>query len=315
MFTTTVVSTHTNGTESYQLPDRMDKLIDISHKMTKDELELAQVNHYQNASTKHPLLSFELIGKGDNPPDFLIKRGDKKVNLDVTSFSSNRWGDAARFKTLLDDVREAHRDGRLIGLKDIGFFVSFPDNKIPGDATLRKIAIPEFIHSLELIAKKPWVFEDCLKDFDKPGPGPFPMDQAGTTSDGKLSWYVTHAGVISWTNDFIAECGFSIEQSRCTNITLPEITERLDELVKSHDKISIEELVVVAGGPDNYGNGYVEEAKLALIFIEEGGKLTNPPQHLKRVVIYNWRRGTVDIIFEADSNVVPIEQSDVESSN
>ena len=303
MIRPTVIMVHDDDTESYLFGDRLDQLINLSTTLTKTELEEIQKEHYKNAAASNPHLAFDECRIGNDPPDFIIQRGGKNVSLDLAAFSfSDKRGSAIRFKTVQNAVREAFRAGRLNGLKDIGFMVTFAENRIPGDTTLHRTAIPEFIKSIAAIAKRPWSIDDFPEDWtDTPGAGPFPMDQSGTSSDGILSWYVIDCGFLPPTNEFAKECGFRVETGNLQSLSLQEISERLMEIVKKHDKPEIEELLIVAGGPNRHGEGYSDEATFALFFCQKIGKLSEIPRHLQRVIIDNWRTGSLHIIFDRES--------------
>lgn len=302
MYTPTMITRSNDGTETFHFPDSTDLLLNSASLMTKDELESCQVNHYQVSALRYPRLAFELIGPGKNPPDFLIRRNNHIYKLDVAAFSfTDKRSAAVRFRTVIEAVKQAYRSGRLRGLKDLQFLIRFNDGLVPGDVALRVKAIPEFIEFLDSISQRTWSIEDFGSNWvDSVGPGPFPMDQQGETSDGMFSWCVTNVGYLPESNDLIRECGFNIENSSRTTLTLVDISARLTDIVQKHDKEAIEELLIVGGGPDKHGYGYHDEACFAHIFTSQGGRLASKPQHIKRVVIDNWRSKSLDVIFDCN---------------
>ena len=289
------------GLETFQFGDSTTKLLKVFNPLTKEEHELAQVVHYCGlAFAKYPELAFQLEGIGGNPPDFLISRGNKEIKLDVVSFSfTQKRAASVRFRTLKQAVLESFRRGELPGLSNINFAVRFLDNVVLGDIALNKIVIPEFIESLKKIGRQSWSIDAFDSNWaGQPGPGPFPMNQEGTTSDNKMKWYVSRVGQTLIDNDFVRECNFNIENNYRTTLNFNDIEQRVMELIQSHDQPLIEELLIVAGGPDKFGEGFDDEASFASIFISRRKEYFIKPKYLQRIVIDNWRKDTLDVIYE-----------------
>jgi hypothetical protein len=129
---------------------------------------------------------------------------------------------------------------------------------------------------------------------------PYPLRQRGATADGAIKWYVN--GLLgARRSSFSRECGFSIEQMYSHTVTASEVGEQMDKVVERHDHPSqgINELVIVAGGPDRFGDGLVDEGMMAEVFLDRWQGEITPPKSIRRVVLDNWVSGTLDILFEA----------------
>jgi hypothetical protein len=297
-----VIAQHDDGTESLQVSDATIKLLDMTGQISKEELELVQIQRYQSiCEALSSPYSFRIIKQRDRP-DFFVERGGKEMGIDVAAFAFNeRRRSAAQFWDIKNALRDAYRAGRLRKCRGVEIVLAFAD-RIPTAANAR-IPIAELVDAFETL-EVDW---EARAKLDGPAwvmgkvENPFPIGQSGSTSDGSIRWYVSGLG--SAKNVFSTECGFNIELQYLATATKNEVKDVLDGIVAKHDKPgqNIDELVIVAGGPDRFGEGTIDESMLATFFVEHWRGEINNPANVKEVILMNWARGTITALYPASN--------------
>lgn len=304
MLNFTMLAKQENGEELYHIKDSTDVLINVVKKLNKQDLEKIQLDHYHKSiQVKLPELAFEIEGVGNNPPDFIISRNGKSYGLDLVALSFTERRKAFRdFSRLKAKVIKEYESGRLRSCHGIEIGVRFSSEVIPSDRYLEK-AISDLIEWLDLLKPYPGFMEENNSDWvSQVGKCPYPLGETGVSRDGFIMWDVVTIGCIS-DNYFSRKCQFGIEHIYQETVTAVEIAERVNFLINNHDKShqNIQELVIVAGGPDEFGEGRADEAAIANIFLKKSKDLVNPPNNIKRVVVDNWRTGDVVVIYETEN--------------
>ena len=289
-----------NGAEWLQVSDATVSVLLPSAPLSKRDLELIQVKCYQAlAKSKKVDLSFDILEHLDKP-DFWIGRNGQKVGLDVAAFAfTERREAAAQFRLIKNRLRDAYRAGRLRQCQSINVNLAFKTDFIPHPEKIER-AIAELTDILEGLQPDPqlWSTLDGSKWVLGKTPNPFPMGESGRTSDGNIEWYVT--GNTLPNNSFSIECGFNLEHQYMGTATSMDVKQRLDEIIAQHDKPNqqIDELVIIAGGPDKNGDAVFDEALIASVFVEHWKGKIQPPKNARRVVLLNWGANTLHVLHE-----------------
>ncbi len=293
-----IIMTSSEGAETVSFGDATFTLIEVEKKLEKPELERIQVEHFRKlAQALRPDLAVEIVSPGDRP-DFIVKRGAESFGLDVTELAfTKRRSSAFQFGRFKDDLRRAHDDGRLRGCKGAHIEVF----ALPPGSPWIKVQAPilnELIDTFETLT----IDFDVWNATDVMSPMPdFGMPIEGTTSDGSVQWMV--CGSARAPNSFVRSCGFQVEHAYRHHVTEQDVRARIDELVDGHDDPSqkIDELVIVAGGPDRYGDGLADEALLAHMFAEKWKGEISSPKSIRRVILTNWQANRIHVLYPAET--------------
>lgn len=93
--------------------------------------------------------------------------------------------------------------------------------------------------------------------------------------------------------------GLDIGLAYSTVLTAGDIWGEVQRLVDSHDKPSVGQLLITAGGPDSKGNIFPAEEAVAAFLLEHPIGLSKPPAHIGRVVLHSWATGQATTLFPA----------------
>ena len=300
-----ILMTGVNGEKSFQVSDAAFTVLPGRGAMTKQEREHEQALHYmQVADRKYADLAFSIEGQQDRP-DFYIARAGTRIGLDVTDFSfPERRSAAARFRTVRAGLIAAYDRGLLRGCRGIGISLSFPDTKVGSDKRLA-VEIPQLADMLDTIVVTEAHHGQFGKDWvDAAGPGPYPMGLEGSTKSGFIKWTVTGIFTgdpnVPGADSFLTHCGFAIEHIYRQTVGLPQVKAELDRVVSKHDKTDdqgIDELLIVAGGPDENGNSIPGDVSMVSWFLSEGGEIAAPTR-IKRVVLDCWGTDRLDVLYD-----------------
>ncbi|CAD6529152.1 hypothetical protein LMG27952_02267 [Paraburkholderia hiiakae] len=292
--------TSNEGVQTLQMTDVTLKLLSPEEPLTKTELELIQLKRYQElAGTSAKDMAFILLEQGDRP-DFWIERNGQKLGLDVAAFAFDKRRQAiAQFRLIKGRLRREYRAGRLRQCVGLNIVLQFSTAFIPRPENIDP-AISELVEMFEGLEPdhEAWATLDGEKWVMGEVPDPFPMGEKGVTSDGSIEWYV--AGPSMHNNRFVLECGFNVEHQYLATAGGADVKQRLDKIIAKHDKADqrIDELVIIAGGPDNDGEAVFDESMLASFFVTQWQGQVETPNHAKRVVLLNWQANTLHVLYE-----------------
>lgn len=294
-----------DGQQSTSLPDRVISIVDVPSKMSKNDWELLYFNEYKRVIENYlPDQKFELVGKPEpDPPDFIIERNGEHIGLDfVALFSTERKQASSEFWHLKERFRAAYAEGKLRKCKDLCFSISFPTQKVPRIGNIAG-AVDELID----IFGELQIGKELIDFLNKPTrdaskPFPYPLEEEGITKCGTIKWRV-ESNIVNLPGDRYSSlynhCGFELKHAFGEWITSVELEEWLNRLIASHDKKAeqkIDELVVVAGGPDRYGDSLTSELTLFSLIGRWKSKII-APKHIKRVVLLGWRTRAVRVLY------------------
>ncbi len=300
-----ILMTGINGEKWFQVTDAAFTVLAGKAAMSKLEREYEQALHYmQVANRKYANLAF-IIDTQQDRPDFHILRGGARIGLDVTDFSfRDRRSAAVRFRAVREGLISAYDRGLLRGCRGTGISFSFPDTKVGSDRRLAA-EIPELVEMLNTIEVTEAHHAQFGKDWVRGvGPGPYPMGLEGSTKSGFIKWVVTGTFTgdanLAGADSFLTHCGFAVEHIYRQTVGLPQVKAELDRIVSKHDKADdqgIDELLIVAGGPDELGNSIPGDVSLVRWFITEGGKIAAPVR-IKRIVLDCWGTDCLDVLYD-----------------
>ena len=233
---------------------------------------------------------WDLVERGEDPPDFVVQSSEQKHGVDCAALADHhrRLG-----YVLMDHLRErlvAGADGRdFSGVVGCVLSVWFGptlsdlppkrwDNSII-EPLLDEIAACRVDH--EAVARLN--AEISARGFPQVMP---PVVSTGSV--GNIAGFV--ANVIAGPAEgvrFSTGLGFDVQLSRPAELSAASVLELVQRIVTAHDKPAIEELILIAGGPDRRGMRYpAEEAIAAFLLSQEGIKVT--AKHLRAVAVHLW---------------------------
>jgi hypothetical protein len=302
MIGSTIILPDNGDGPSAMLPTDIISLMRTDRPMSTPEMDLVQMTQYKRLVSLHwPDMAFEIESQRERP-DFIILRGGQQWGVDMVALTStSRKAASAQFWQLKERLRCAYQQGRLRQCAGLQFGLRFQGNKVP-PARMMENAIDE----LASIFEKFSVTEECLRHLDDPDSvmkaQPFPLGQRGSTVCGKIHWEV--AGLFrihpSHPQDsFMRDCKFSVVHWFTDNINCEELAATFDRLIGNHDKEEsqgIDELVIIAGGPDKYGDAVTSEATLASLYREWKPQVT-APKFIKRIVLLDWATSSLEVVF------------------
>lgn len=299
----------TSGDWSAQVSDETHPLIETTREMSKPMLELYQFEHFERALKRNmPALALKLKSAQDRP-DFIARRNGKEVGVDMAAFAFEEWrAAAAQFRRFKESLRDAHRRGRLRTCGPVQVQLSFRNLGMPL-ARLEDKTLDELIAMLEALTvnESTYILMDAVNSLGgaatmrDPAWMPYPLGTSGRLSSGAAEWTCNCLLVPPFCS-FVRECGFRVVNSYGHTVTPTELKERFDTLVETHDDPSqgIEELVIVAGGPDKYGDGLPGEAMLAQVFLTKWQGEIAPPKSIRRVFLDIWGPESLHLLYDAD---------------
>ncbi len=298
-----------SGDWSAQVSDETHPLIETTRQMSKPMLELYQFEHFERALQRNmPALALTLVSAQDRP-DFRARRNGKEVGVDMAAFAFDEWrAAAAQFRLFKESLRDAHRRGRLRPCGPVQVQLSFRDLGTPL-ARLEDKILDELIDVFEALTvnESTHILIDAINSLGEAATTmdaawmPYPLWASGQVAGGRAEWLCNCLLVPPFCS-FVRECGFRVVNSYGHTVTPAELTKRFDALVETHDDPSqgIEELVIVAGGPDRYGDGLPGEAMLAQVFLTEWRGEIAPPKSIRRVFLDIWGPESLHLLYDAD---------------
>lgn len=274
--------------------------LETDKKLTKPELEERQLLQFQKAitaKTKH--LDFSSFEAKEPPePDFTISRSGKSVGLDIVAFAYNsKRRIQSQFSEIKQMFIDAHDQGKLRQYRYFGFTLTFHEDALRKPQQL-KPAVLELIKILDEIKIDYDLINSRLHlaHSDPTCAIAEPLFCEFSDSNNTISLYVDTYGQFP-ANEFMRKYGFEVSHQHEEYYQLQDIKSILDSRIADHDKKEYDELLIVAGGPDNNGKGNRDEPTAANFFIQQNGKIS-APKYLKRIILFNWLYNTIDILHE-----------------
>lgn len=279
--------------------------------LTKRELERLQCEKYRELLIENfPQLKFEIDSVPDrDPPDFMVTRGDEIFGMDMKAFAlQDRRDGGARLEHLRSELLAIFRRGGLRRCRGLIFHVHFDiinnTGKLKIPSNLRQAA-PQLAAAFSRMTvfpeppvvypttnleheKRISVFQQEFSVRNKNFCPPYSIEERGDLPEFGLGWYVS--GCIRHPkNDFEIETGIGLEFDFNQSLSTRDIKQLLDEAIASHDgdDQAIDELVVIAGGPDTLGQASNDESVFVTAFFDAGLKI-DTPKNIKRVAIIEW---------------------------
>lgn len=273
--------------ESGEVLSPPDEVVQLPSFATKRAMEFAHLQHFKRQlKSQFPHLQFRLIGDGLDPPDFLISRDGLRFGLELTVFTMpERRERAAFFSKLHDRLLLAYSKGRLRGLSGMKVDLSF------GELGARPFAVDEAS------------FEQLLNAFDQLGKLERPniSSDSAAEPDGISDWPSGKAGLIEWYVSIYSNqplrgsklsnaTGFEVEYTQRQWIKTDDVIRVISERISAKDREGrgVDELLIVAGGPDQAGRVFPAEAMLAHRLLESRATSIVKPLHIQRVFVDIW---------------------------
>lgn len=250
-------------------------------------MEFAHLQHFkQLIRSQLPHLHFRLLGDGPEPPDFVLSRDNSQFGLELTVFATpERRERAAFFSKLHDRLMLAHSKGRLRGLSGMKVDLAF------GDLGVKPFAVTDAS------------FEQLVGAFDQLGKQGRPSISRDATAApvSAAEWPRGEAGLIKWYVSAYSNqpfrgsklsnaTGFEVEYTQRQWVKTEGVARAINERISAKDRAGrgIDELLIVAGGPDQAGRAFPAEAMLAYHLLESRSTSIVRPVHIRRVFVDIW---------------------------
>jgi len=234
--------------------------------------------------------AFTIEARG-NRPDFRILRKGRSIGLDVTVFTIPLQRlRHIRFSRFLDNLDKAIIHGEYNHCNGIQITVDFDTEKIPEDIDAKSVA--------DFVAATRWVGiqADAIHVVAQRMRHSDAFFHIGGQC-GPVIWNLT--GV--WRSKTGARTPTRAREIlKDVGIRFDKITEEINRLVAKHDSSAeqgIDELVVVAGAPDESGRMYVTEALIGSIAGPEKIPAINKPRFKSAVVLLNYQHSEVKELY------------------
>jgi len=287
--------------EVAQIGDQTIQVLQLEQPLTKTAVEMAQATHFQRQVAAIPEWAFTIEHARDRP-DFWIQRNGRRLGLDVAALAStSRRRAADQFRKIKLVLMAAHRRGRLRQCRGIEVQLFFSTERIPTPQHFDKSA-EELIFALEKYSVDAEAWEQIDRNQFLQGLNPYPMGQHGESTDKSMNWHVS--GLTNNQTIFSSNCGFNIEHQYTEIASATTFFAQVQRIISSHDVSSqnIDELLLVAGGPDIFGEAIAGESTIAEMYFEKWQGTIKPPAHLSRIYLDNWLLGKPRLIFDRGLN-------------
>ncbi len=254
---------------------------------TKRAMEFAHLQHFKrllNSQLSH--LRFRLIGDGSEPPDFVISRDGLSVGLELTVFAEpERRERAAFFCKLQDRLLHVCSKGRLRRLCGIKIDLAFRE-----------------------LGARPFTvddanFEQLVNEFDELGLLERPETSNGLKDSsgmvtywpsgkvGLIEWCVSGYSNLPWRGSKLSNAtGFEVEYTHRQWTSTEDVVRAINKSITAKDREGqgTDELLIVAGGPDQAGRAFPAEAFLADHALKSCTESIVKPTYIKRVFVDIW---------------------------
>lgn len=237
------------------------------------------------------------VRRGNDPPDFIAKRGDRELRLDCAVLTvpgrrqANAYFDLFR-RALLEQPRE--RFERLAGCNVVVFF--------SGDGRATSTEMPHSAREAEAVS----ALVDALADArpvlvqGRQGNSGVPivaLEDFGSTGFGAEFQLAKMAGARPLT-EFYMRLGFEVALGFTTEHSIEDAWAELHRVVSKHDRGQADELVITVGGPDRSGAMHMSETMFAQLLVAPDivGDRGVPVRHLRRVWLHVWQSGLIRLL-------------------
>jgi hypothetical protein len=285
------------GEEIAEVNDQMIRVLPLPQQLTKQGVELAQVKHFQHHVAEVQEWAFE-IDLAHDRPDFWIRRGEQRLGLDVAALASTpRRRAADQFRKLKKTLIKAYGRGRLRQCKGIEVQIFFTTERVPTPQQFEG-SVGELIEALERYKVDTQTWQRLDRDSFMAGANPYPMGQTGSSANQLMNWHVS--GLIRSETLVSISCGFNIEHQYVELASPSKVSADLERIISGHDIVGqgIDELVLVAGGPDIFGEAVAGESMIAELYFGNWKGTISEPACLSRIFVDNWLLGKPRLLFD-----------------
>lgn len=259
-----------------------DDLIQLPAFATKRAMEFAHLQHFKRLiKSQLSHLQFRLVGDGTDPPDFFLSRHNAKFGLELTVFATaERRERAAFFSKLHERLLLAYGKGHLRGLAGIKVDLAF------GELGARPVHVDDAL------------FDQLVDVFDQLGRRKrpsmashveIPSNEWPNGAVGPLNWYVSSYAEHPFRGSKLSNTtGFEVEYTHRQSTTTADVERAINERIMAKDRAGVDELLIVAGGPDQTGKQFPAEAILASHLLKKETLAFVKPVHIQRVFVDVW---------------------------
>ncbi|MBY6222860.1 hypothetical protein [Marinobacter nauticus] len=238
---------------------------------------------------------FDRYDEGNNPPDFLVQKGDQSVALDLAQLTLEpRRGANALFERV-KKAAFACEATTFNNLKGCFVYIDFGLDGKRGHALPFRKSDTEYVDQLI----------DSLSSFNV-DPEKWPADELPRRlpelnqgdSDGEAGFLVAPLASAIPTTPFFSRMAFEMGLAFYTRYGISDAWEEIRRRVRDHDKPEIQELLISAGAPSGHGLSYPSDEIVANLALENA-----PPDkplecnHLKAVYVHIWSTGAIWQVF------------------
>lgn len=287
MFGHDVIGTLVSGGISFMGTARTIKYFEAVKPTGKQALEEMQLLKFKSiAEENFPEYDFESYELSTDPPDYLITRKGIQSGMELTAFGdATRKRDADKLLKLKQVFKSEFDQGRLHNIKGFGFVIKFKNDVLKSKSRTSK-AIQNVIDFLDKLVVPP-NFEELLFSHSIDTPGPFPHPHGASYSEVDIEMYISSYSQAPLSR-YMAECGFDFDIDDQNNYVIEDAIADLNAIISEKDISLNEELLIIAGGPNQLGIGNGDEANALSHFVKDAQNKLNSPKHLKSIFILFW---------------------------
>jgi|GEM_PF-5441782 len=266
--------------------------VNYSEAISKFEKEKL---HLERAVTDAVLATgakrIEKYEEGGDPPDFIVYRDGKPCNLDLVQFTySKRRRANAIFEKIKEEFKKCEPI-RFVELSGTFVYVDFGRDGKRGSSLPFTKKESEYIDKLLIELSEFKV--DGKKWETKELPEKLPELNDGE-SEGGAGFLVAPMSDAVPATPFFYKMGFELGLAYYTRLSTSDAWKELVDRVYSHDKESIEEILISAGAPNEAGLCFPSDEAFILLALNNP-PAENPlqPKFVKSVVVHIWSTGAI----------------------
>jgi hypothetical protein len=123
-----------------------------------------------------------------------------------------------------------------------------------------------------------------------PPPEQVPQPHLATTPKG-ARFYASPLIANAPSTMLFTFCGFELGLAYTSILTAEAAWEEIGRLVRKHDQVGVDILLITTSAPDQHGLIFPAEEAVANFLLEQPSGLAVPPNYIKRVFLHSWATG------------------------
>lgn len=272
-------------------------LTESGARLDKNRVERLHLERYRADSfTATGELPFDAVSQGSDPPDFLVETDNGPEGIDCTVLALEERRSAYRLFALLRSRLLAAAKGEgFPNLRDTVMYVWFglADGLPPKRQDTRTVdALLKCMREAHVDRER---MQEVAAQIAREGfPKQFPEGGSAifSTPDQEAGFTVVPSTAESLFGPFVQEAGFACELSMSTEVRESQVRTELERLIRKHDTVGNNRLLITIGGPDRDGLRYPAEEQM-MAFVTAEMIQSTPVKHLTRISLHTFASGAL----------------------